>query len=155
MEQRECSISKKINLEKTEWCSKTSLNLFEEDLAPLIAKIKLSNSLQNSNVSKMGIYFTLGESGLYCDYCYDGVKNYDEENVDCGGPNCQSCLVPKKFFNWVLLIIILLWVLVAFLIIVNLRNFRDELHFLFLKNSSYENKIERALFRALDFRRRN
>ncbi len=26
----------------------------------------------------------------YCPWCYDNVKNYDEEGVDCG-PSCESC----------------------------------------------------------------
>ena len=26
----------------------------------------------------------------YCPWCYDGVRNYDETDVDCGG-SCGSC----------------------------------------------------------------
>ena len=82
-----------------------------EDIELPEVKITRYKESKIGSLIRVDINFLATTFGGYCDYCYDGVKNYDEENVDCGGPNCQSCLVPKKFFNWVLLIIILLWVL--------------------------------------------
>ncbi|HLF53676.1 MAG TPA: hypothetical protein VI544_00695 [Candidatus Nanoarchaeia archaeon] len=44
------------------------------------------------NVKKVSIYgmnFTL-EDLEYCPWCYNGLKDYDETGVDCGG-NCRSC----------------------------------------------------------------
>lgn len=38
------------------------------------------------------INFVLDEGieSIYCDYCFDGVLNGDEEKIDCGG-SCMSC----------------------------------------------------------------
>jgi hypothetical protein len=27
-----------------------------------------------------------------CPWCYDGVRDYDEEGVDCGGTGCKTCI---------------------------------------------------------------
>jgi len=38
----------------------------------------------------MDIYFDDRGDDSYCDYCYDGILNSDEEGIDCGG-SCMSC----------------------------------------------------------------
>jgi len=37
----------------------------------------------------------------YCPYCYDGSKNYDEDEIDCSysGENCPVCAVEKPLLN--------------------------------------------------------
>ena len=46
---------------------------------------KVNVKLENGTISDCG--------GLCpsCPTCHDGKKNQDEEQVDCGGPNCPSC----------------------------------------------------------------
>lgn len=38
----------------------------------------------------------------YCPWCYDNIKNYDEDGIDCGG-SCRPCAqveIPVKVKNW-------------------------------------------------------
>jgi hypothetical protein len=32
----------------------------------------------------------------YCPWCFDRIRDYDEKEVDCGGPNCPPCVEEKK-----------------------------------------------------------
>lgn len=43
------------------------------------------------------INFVLDEGieGIYCDYCFDGLLNGDEEKIDCGG-SCMPCIQKYK-----------------------------------------------------------
>lgn len=47
----------------------------------------------------LDIFFFPNETTNYCWYCFDGVKNFDETGVDCGGPNCPPCSAKNVFFN--------------------------------------------------------
>ncbi|MEM4245234.1 MAG: hypothetical protein QXR60_03455, partial [Candidatus Nanoarchaeia archaeon] len=38
------------------------------------------------------IKFGAQQEQTYCPWCYDGIKDYDELGIDCGGPSCPSCL---------------------------------------------------------------
>ncbi len=29
---------------------------------------------------------------MHCPWCYDGIRDYDEEGLDCGGPSCVPCI---------------------------------------------------------------
>ena len=58
----------------------------------------------------------------YCPWCYDGIKDYDEEGVDCGG-SCRDCTevevpvrtIGKYFPKWVIAIILAFGLLVFYL----------------------------------------
>ena len=68
--------------------------------------IGIYNRLDNSLIARMEqgsednpyLNINLDDRGdeLYCDYCFDGNMDGDEEGVDCGG-SCQSC--DDKFRN--------------------------------------------------------
>ncbi len=52
----------------------------------------------DGRISLYGINWTIQKIG-YCPWCYDGIKDYDEESVDCGGSGCKACVeaeVPEK-----------------------------------------------------------
>jgi len=57
------------------------------------------------------LFFNFGEKREYCAWCYDGVKNYDEEEIDCGG-SCGSCEDVKSCYSKLPVgIIVLLFIL--------------------------------------------
>jgi hypothetical protein len=43
-----------------------------------------------------------GETDEGCDHCINGLKDYDETGVDCGGEDCKSC---PDFPWWVLIVV--------------------------------------------------
>lgn len=42
------------------------------------------------NESILNIHLDDSEDNLYCDHCFNGIKDGDEENTDCGG-SCEDC----------------------------------------------------------------
>jgi len=53
----------------------------------LISRIK---ETEVQKTTKLNIFLKISEAREYCPYCYDGIKNYDETDVDCGG-SCKPC----------------------------------------------------------------
>ena len=67
----------------------------------------------------------------FCWYCADGVKDYDETGVDCGGPSCQACGFevrlaknnpPYIYYS----LIAILSAMITILIWLEVRNFREK-----------------------------
>ena len=69
----------------------------------------------------ININFVMTKFEGYCDYCFDGIKNYDEEDIDCGGPNCPPCLEKKEYLDVWYYFIWLLWLLLLIILILYLR----------------------------------
>ena len=94
----------KVDVSATYRCGGIELSLGE------LATIQLNiEKIKNFDLPKLFFYF--GEKREYCAWCYDGVKNYDEENVDCGG-SCGKCEVVKGCYGkWPKGIVILLFLL--------------------------------------------
>jgi hypothetical protein len=101
-------VSVPIDAKTTEWCQETYVEVYEKDTNKLVSRVKESE-IQFTDLSRVDISFISGEFTGYCDYCYDGIKNYDEERVDCGGPNCPSCIDEEPFFDWAFWVMVFLW----------------------------------------------
>jgi hypothetical protein len=84
-EVRSCEIESPIRTRLVEWCGEEYIELIDKDTGELVARVKVG---EEEDVS---IGFIVGDFVGYCDYCYDGVQNYDEQGVDCGGPGCPPC----------------------------------------------------------------
>lgn len=80
-----------VKIEKKAWCNGIMINLdntLNLNVGFLEGKAKYNINLKTSN------------SPDYCPWCYDEIKDYDEEEIDCGGPSCPSCnkaSMPKPF----------------------------------------------------------
>lgn len=70
-------------------------------------------------------------SEQFCWYCSDGVRDYDEQGIDCGGPSCPACGFevrlakrnpPYIYYS----LIALLSAMIAILIWLEVRNFREK-----------------------------
>ena len=44
-------------------------------------------------------YSILTDVTIYTDPCIDGIMNYDETDIDCGGPLCPSCQLGEVHTN--------------------------------------------------------
>jgi parallel beta-helix repeat protein len=108
IERRSCSLKIPISAKRVGICYKDFVEI--RDLqSKLISRMELINETQ----SKLNIYFSIDDYG-YCPYCYDGVKNYDEEERDCGGscPDCQTN-VSSRDFDLSYLLIPILFILIT------------------------------------------
>ncbi|HJX50873.1 MAG TPA: hypothetical protein VJ438_05430, partial [Candidatus Nanoarchaeia archaeon] len=112
IEKRICNLGIDIKANKTEWCSEIYIEVYDKSTNKLVSRVKESEetSITGFNLERIDISFLLtSEFTGYCDYCYNGEKDYDEEGIDCGGPNCQECVRDISFFDWLFWLLILLW----------------------------------------------
>jgi hypothetical protein len=82
----------------------------------IIKRIAMELSADEKKISIFGRGWEK-EDMEYCPWCYDGIQDYDEEGVDCGG-SCPPCEKPLLTFPWwiIFLIIMALGFLVYLLI---------------------------------------
>ena len=104
-----CDYRIPISINRVEWCSQNYLEIYDLFTSQLISRIKESDVEGYDRIMKLDISFITTKFEGYCDYCFDGVKNYDEESVDCGGPSCPACLRKVKFFDWLFWLRLFLW----------------------------------------------
>lgn len=84
-EEKACSVSTDIYTKKFEKCGEEYIGIYDVLTGGVLAILKEGAE----NTPYLNIYFNDQES-VYCDYCFDGVMNGDEEKIDCGG-SCRDC----------------------------------------------------------------
>ncbi|MBU3907010.1 MAG: hypothetical protein KKA64_02035 [Nanoarchaeota archaeon] len=115
-ERKECDVSIPIIAKKTSWCSEDYVELFEQKSGDLVGRVKKTEFENIKELSRIDIFFVTTKFAGYCDYCYNLIKDEDETGVDCGGPNCPTCIQKVVFFDWLFWLIIILWITLAILI---------------------------------------
>jgi len=84
-ETRSCSVGVDIYTRRFTKCGAEFIGIYNRLDNELIARIEegtLDNPYLNIRLD--------GGDSIYCDYCFDGIQNGDEEEVDCGG-SCEDC----------------------------------------------------------------
>lgn len=89
-ESRPCDMNVPVEIKKAEWCNEDYIEVYDKGTGKLVSRIKESADLTRLQLSLMP---TSVEG--YCSYCFDGVMNYNEEGVDCGG-SCMACVEEYK-----------------------------------------------------------
>jgi len=84
-EEENCSIGVDIYVKKFSKCGEDFIGIYNSLNDNLIARIK-----EGDDEPYMDIYFDDRGNETYCDYCYDGILNSDEDGIDCGG-SCMPC----------------------------------------------------------------
>lgn len=82
---RSCSVGVDIYTRRFTKCGEEFIGVYNRLDNELIARIEEG--------TKDSPYLNIrldGEDSIYCDYCFDGVRNGDETGVDCGG-SCEEC----------------------------------------------------------------
>lgn len=125
IEREECELAIPVYSRTADWCADTYVELYERDTDKLVSRIKKEQVEEFKDLARLHISFIVAEFGGYCDYCYDGIKNYDETGIDCGGPSCPACVPKITFFDWLKWLIIFLWILLLLLLLLLLCK-RDE-----------------------------
>ena len=83
-ERKDCEIKVSIKIEKVEKCFKDSVFIYDES-GKLISSLDV-----DKGSSKLNLNFLQGD---YCGYCFNGIKDFDEEGIDCGGNGCPDCKI--------------------------------------------------------------
>jgi hypothetical protein len=99
-EVRSCSINVDIYTRRFSKCGQDFVGIYNRLDNDLIARIEEGDV----NNPHLNIHLDDNEEDVFCDYCFDGVKNGDEDGVDCGG-SCKKCSekykqVEFKKKNW-------------------------------------------------------
>ncbi|MEM3122268.1 MAG: hypothetical protein QXH60_02390 [Candidatus Pacearchaeota archaeon] len=111
LENRECSISVPIRIEKRQWCFEEYIEIYDNKTNEFVSRFK---ERVVDNIKRVDIAFTTTESEGVCPYCFDRIKNFDEDDIDCGGA-CGECIIIEEFFDYLYFVKILLWTLMIFL----------------------------------------
>jgi hypothetical protein len=88
-ESRLCPAREFVEVRNKEWCGQNYTEVLNNQGA-VVARIKTLNNGKSVNVD-----FNTLEN--FCAYCYNGKKDYDEIDVDCGG-SCPLCISKKLDF---------------------------------------------------------
>jgi hypothetical protein len=86
----QCSTSIDIYTKTFEKCGSEFIGIYNLLDNSLIARIERGTEIN----PYLNIILNEGNESLYCDYCFDGILNGDEEKIDCGG-GCMPC--QKKY----------------------------------------------------------
>jgi len=124
LESKACSLALPVKVVKTEWCYEPYIEVYDIQTNKLVSRIK---DFSVNGFKKLEIGLIVSDFSGYCSYCYDGIKNYDEEGVDCGGAGCKACIDKGHFFDWFFYIKLWLWLLLLLLIILFIIISRKEL----------------------------
>jgi len=84
-ESKSCNLIIPIEAKIVEWCQEEYLEIYDKETGELVSRMKY-----DPESGEISIGIIIGFEG-YCDYCFDGIKDYDEEGVDCGGDGCPPC----------------------------------------------------------------
>ena len=87
IERRGCSTQLPIIAEKVEECFEDYIKIYDSNDV-LIARMRLSEEV----FDKLDIQMIFDDNA-YCPYCFDAIKNFDEDDIDCvdEGDSCASC----------------------------------------------------------------
>jgi len=134
VERSPCEESFPITTEKTYENDKEFLVIFDSISESPVAKINLNSWREN----KLDIMLTQKKLGKPSS-CFNGVKDNNEENIDCGG-KCKPCKTPKKVFPLQKMIIIS-WILAfAFILAFLIQTFPIEAIYFKLRQLNFNTK---------------
>jgi hypothetical protein len=92
-ETQNCSMKLNIYSKSVVWCGKKYIEIYDKTTNKMLSRIK--NDKQG-NLPLIEISLDIDSSKIgdstqdYCDYCFNGIKDNDEQGVDCGG-SCKEC----------------------------------------------------------------
>jgi len=103
-----CSLQSKIKIKTVELCNDMYIELYDTEQKIVVSRIREYSTNDNR---KVDIRLSASQNlSNYCDYCSDKIKNYDEEKIDCGGPNCPPCINKGNYFDWLFWLKLILWI---------------------------------------------
>ena len=147
IEKRECSLTLPVRAEISEWCFEEYVELYDINTNKLVSRIKENVVV---NVKGLNIGFFATEFAGYCSYCFDRVRNYDEDEIDCGGSGCAPCIERGRFFDYPYYAKWILWLLLLILLAYLIYRNRERIRQLFVVSKRREEKKVRARRSLMD-----
>ncbi|GEM_PF-4392284 len=141
-ETRSCSLSFPVEIKKTKWCFQDYVEIFDLNSKRLVGRITESGIDKDLGAKRVDILFLTSDEDAYCDYCFDGVRNYDETGIDCGG-NCPECIEKAYFSDWLSLAIATSWLSFAILLIILIWS--KSKRYAFFRDSSKKEIAKRSI----------
>ncbi len=89
VETRDCDKTIPVTTREVDWCHSKYTEIYNAESGMLISRVRKSMIGEGG----MDIDLSLRELSRisYCWYCFDGVKDFDEDAIDCGGASCPPC----------------------------------------------------------------
>jgi len=115
-----CDYRVSVYANNTIWCYENYTEIYDKITNQLVSRVKETEISQRINLSRVDINFPIQTEKEYCGFCFDKVKDFDEEGVDCGGAYCMICERPYSFFDWLFVLIVLIWIIIGILILYSL-----------------------------------
>ncbi len=112
-----CDYEIPIYAKNVEWCYENYTFVYEKTSERLVSRVKETEISQEFNLSRVDIVFPLNYENEKCSFCYNKIKDYDEEEIDCGGKYCKLCEIPYSFFDWLFVFIVGIWIIVGILVL--------------------------------------
>lgn len=85
-EVQECSVNVDIYTKRFIKCGEEYMGVYNKLNNDLIARVDIGDK----ESSYLNLYLDDKITNEYCDYCFNGIRDGDESEIDCGG-GCMSC----------------------------------------------------------------
>jgi parallel beta-helix repeat protein len=85
-EEQVCIVNVPVEIKETTTCDETIIEVYNKETQELVSRIRETN-----NLSGVDVNFIETSQEAYCNYCFNGIQDYDETDIDCGGPSCPEC----------------------------------------------------------------
>lgn len=95
-ETQNCSLKMNIYSRETTWCNKKYIEIYDKATGKVLSRIK-EDTYENIPLIEISLDMEttkMDNAKEYCDYCFNGVKDNDEQEVDCGG-SCKPCIIEE------------------------------------------------------------
>jgi len=127
IDSRRCKVKVSVSANKIIINGKEYIEVYDENKT-LISRLELTNETNK----KLNIQLLFDEKS-YRPYCFDGIRNYNEDEIDClyEGEDCPLCSkaeVSSFKANYILRILILVFLILAFLELVWMYYILKEKH---------------------------
>ena len=99
------------------WCYENYVEIYINGTNQLVSRVKETEISEQINLSRVDINFPIQTEKEYCSFCFNKIKDFDEEGVDCGGKYCSLCQKPYSFFDWLFVLIVIMWIAIGILIL--------------------------------------
>ena len=109
-----CELNVPIVAKEGEFCEEEIVEISDAQTNELLGVVKKDPILEFTELERLDISLLTTSFTGYCDYCFNGVQDVDEEGVDCGGPSCPPCFEVEEFFDWLPIAIYTSWLFTLF-----------------------------------------
>ncbi|MFA6022748.1 MAG: NosD domain-containing protein [Candidatus Pacearchaeota archaeon] len=118
-----CDVGTPVRIVNSKICYEDYVEVYDIASNKLVSRLKSS---QVSGLKKLDIGLITSSFAGYCNFCFDGIKDFDETDVDCGG-SCAPCIIKKAYFDWLYYLKLILWISLLILVVYAIIKHRKEI----------------------------